>query len=89
MKRYVVISAFFVLEMFVLIIALEQRASAYVDPGSGLLAYQIGGSIFAGAYFMMRRRLHRLFRIVRCRQESASQENQIAVSEDSSGDPRR
>jgi len=39
-----------------------QPAYAYVDPGSGLLAFQIISTTFAGMIFMLRRRLHSLLR---------------------------
>lgn len=40
--------------------ALEPRAYAYVDPGSGLLAYQTVSALVAGAIFHFRRRIRRI-----------------------------
>lgn len=50
-------------ELFVLMIALERPAHAYVDPGSGLLMFQVGGSMLAGLLFTLRGKLRRLFRL--------------------------
>lgn len=52
-----------VFQIFVLLAALAQPAHAYVDPGSGLLIFQIGGSMLAGALFVLRAKLRRLFRL--------------------------
>jgi hypothetical protein len=41
--------------------AIATPAYGYADPGTGLLMIQIFTSMFAGALFMVRRRLHRLF----------------------------
>jgi len=35
----------------------EQRAYAYVDPGSGILACQAIGAFFTGTFFYFRKRL--------------------------------
>jgi hypothetical protein len=42
-------------------IAIEPRAMAYVDPGSGLLALQSIASMMAAAVFFLRRRIMGLF----------------------------
>jgi len=47
-------------QMLAVLCALAQPAYAYVDPGSGLMAFQIISSTFAGMIFLLRRRLHRL-----------------------------
>ncbi len=47
---------------FCLLIATEQRAMAYVDPGSGLLALQTLASVLAGFAYIARRRIQALFR---------------------------
>lgn len=44
-----------------IVVALERPAYGYVDPGSGLLLFQIAGSMFAGAMFFMRTRIRRFF----------------------------
>jgi hypothetical protein len=41
----------------VLLLSLQKQAHAYVDPGSGLLAYQSLMATFAGVLFYIRRRL--------------------------------
>lgn len=41
--------------------AFERPARAYVDPGSGLLAFQIAGSMIAGVAYYLRARIARLF----------------------------
>lgn len=53
-------SALTLLFAFCLFAALEPRAYAYVDPGSGLLAYQTVSALVAGALFHFRRRLRRM-----------------------------
>ncbi len=40
-------------------IALEKQAYGYVDPGSGFLAFQVGGSMIAGAIFCLRNRIRK------------------------------
>ena len=57
-------SALFVFGAFqvcVILAATVKPAHAYVDPGSGLLALQVGGSMLAGALFVMRTKLRKLF----------------------------
>lgn len=49
-------------ELFVLLAALARPAYGYIDPGSGLLAVQVGGSMLAGALFMVRSKIRKLFR---------------------------
>jgi hypothetical protein len=44
-----------------LLLAMEPRAMAYVDPGSGLLALQSIGSMLAAAAFFLRRRIMGIF----------------------------
>jgi hypothetical protein len=41
--------------------ALEPRAHAYIDPGSGLLVYQSMSAMFAGMLFCLRRRIASFF----------------------------
>jgi hypothetical protein len=61
--RRLIIPLFCAAELFVLMIALERPAHAYVDPGSGLLMFQVGGSMLAGLLFTLRGKLRRLFRL--------------------------
>jgi len=44
-----------------LLLAFEQTAHAYADPGSGLLALQIIGSTLAGIGFYFRQKVGKLF----------------------------
>lgn len=49
-------------ELFVLLAAFAKPAYAYIDPGSGLLAVQVGGSMLAGGLFVLRSKIRKLFR---------------------------
>jgi hypothetical protein len=49
------------IQMLAILCALAKPAYAYVDPGSGLLAFQIISTTFAGAIFLVRKRLRQLF----------------------------
>lgn len=51
------------IELAVLLAVLIKPAYAYVDPGSGLLAMQMGGSMLAGALFVLRSRIRRILRL--------------------------
>jgi hypothetical protein len=55
---YAVLSAGLV---FSVICLLEPPAHAYVDPGSGLLAYQTLSAFLTGILFYFRQRIHRAF----------------------------
>lgn len=59
---YAVLSAGLV---FSVICLLEPPAHAYVDPGSGLLAYQTLSAFLTGALFYFRQRIRRAFRSLR------------------------
>jgi hypothetical protein len=48
------------LQIAALLVAFEQPARAYVDPGSGFVFLQVAGSMFAGAVYYMRHRLRRI-----------------------------
>jgi hypothetical protein len=50
------------LQVLIVFFALTQPAYAYVDPGSGLFAFQIVSTTFAGMIFILRRRLRKLLR---------------------------
>ena len=54
-------SAVTVAMFFSLSLALERRAYAYVDPGSGLLMLQAAGTVVTGVLFTLRRRIKSLF----------------------------
>ncbi len=44
-------------------LALERRAYAYVDPGSGLFILQAAGTILTGVMYTLRRRIGSLLRL--------------------------
>jgi hypothetical protein len=56
--KYVAVTAAL---FFALSFCLEQRAYAYVDPGSSLLIFQSISAMFTGALFYFRKRLKSLF----------------------------
>jgi hypothetical protein len=53
--------------------ALAQPAYAYVDPGSGLFAFQIISTTLAGMIFMLRKRLRSLIRSMTLRSVSRTE----------------
>lgn len=59
--RRTALAAVVSMELVVLLAALTKPAYGYVDPGSGLLAVQLGGSMLAGGLFVLRSKLRRLF----------------------------
>jgi hypothetical protein len=59
--RRTALAAFASIELAVLLAVLTKPAYGYVDPGSGLLAVQVGGSMLAGALLVLRSKLRRLF----------------------------
>ena len=59
-KRYVLV-LFAGLELCLFLAATVKPAHAYVDPGSGLLFFQVAGSMLAGALFVMRTKVRKLF----------------------------
>lgn len=63
MARRTALVALASLEVLVLLVALTKPAYGYVDPGSGLLAVQVGGSMLAGGLFILRSKIRRLFRM--------------------------
>jgi hypothetical protein len=50
-------------ELVVLLAAFTKPAYGYVDPGSGLLAVQVGGSMLAGGLFILRSKIRSLFHL--------------------------
>lgn len=61
--RRFLFAAFAAIELLVLLVALAKPAYGYVDPGSGLLAVQVGGSMLAGALFVLRSKIRKLLRM--------------------------
>jgi hypothetical protein len=57
----ILFAAFVILWVLVALNATAQPAYAYVDPGSGLLLFQIVGSTFAGMTFLLRKNIRRFF----------------------------
>lgn len=66
------------LEVWIFLIAAAQPAHAYVDPGSGLLVFQVGGSMLAGALFIMRAKIRKMLGL------NAKPEPASVLDEDSS-----
>jgi hypothetical protein len=50
-------------QLIIFMVAAVKPANAYVDPGSGLLFFQVGGSMLAGAMFVLRTKIRKLFRL--------------------------
>jgi hypothetical protein len=48
-------------QVVIFLVAAVKPAHAYVDPGSGLLFLQVGGSMLAGALFVLRSKIRKLF----------------------------
>ena len=61
--RRTVLAALASIELLVLLAAFAKPAYGYVDPGSGLLAFQVGGSMLAGGLFILRSKIRKLFRM--------------------------
>jgi hypothetical protein len=53
------------LQIAALLVAFEQPAQAYVDPGSGFVFLQVAGSMCAGAIYYLRHRLKRVLQSFR------------------------
>lgn len=51
---------FGLLQVVVFLAAAVKPAHAYVDPGSGLLFFQVGGSMLAGSLFVLRAKIRKL-----------------------------
>jgi hypothetical protein len=54
-----------ILQIASLLVAFEQPAQAYVDPGSGFVLLQVAGSMCAGALYYLRHRLKRILHSLR------------------------
>lgn len=89
MKIRLVICLVCILELSILAIAFEQCAHAYIDPGSGLLICQMGGSMLAGALFVLRRQLRRFLGRERPMEERVSPSDQATVCEESARDAKQ
>ena len=54
----------FIFALVILWLAVPQKASAYVDPGNGAMAWQILAATFLGMFFCLRKlvaRIHRMW----------------------------
>ena len=67
-------------QIVVFLFAAEKPAHAYVDPGSGLLFFQVAGSMLAGALFVLRSRIRKLFGL---KPPASSSVHQVKVSRSS------
>ena len=56
-----------------LAVAFQRPAYAYADPGSGLLFLQVAGSMLAGALFIVRSKLRKIFRLGKGRVDETEQ----------------
>lgn len=59
--RRAAFAVFASIELLILLAAFARPAWGYVDPGSGLLAVQVGGSMLAGGLFILRSKIRKLF----------------------------
>ena len=61
-------------QFITLAVAFQKPAYAYADPGSGLLFLQVAGSMAAGALFIVRSKLRKLFHLGKNRVEEPAVE---------------
>lgn len=73
--RRTALQLFALIELLVLLAALTRPAYGYVDPGSGLLAIQVGGSMLAGGLFILRSKIRKLLRIKAPETKPEAEEN--------------
>jgi hypothetical protein len=76
--------AFGLFQVLVFLAAAVKPAHAYVDPGSGLLFFQVGGSMLAGALFVLRAKIRKLLRLGKP-EERAEQANNGVSGEAEAG----
>jgi hypothetical protein len=77
------------IELCALSIALEQRAHAYVDPGSGLLIFQVAGSMLTGACFVLRKKLRSLLHLGPSIKDTEQNQAREGEAQDSGADVPR
>lgn len=70
--------SFGLFQVIVFLVAAAKPANAYVDPGSGLLFLQVGGSMLAGAMFVLRAKIRKLFRLGNPAETTDSTKNNVA-----------
>jgi len=49
--------------VFALLLGMERRAYAYIDPGAGLATLQTVAATLFGVFYFLRRRIKRLFQL--------------------------
>ncbi len=67
------------LQIAALLVAFEQPAQAYVDPGSGFVFLQVAGSMCAGALYYLRHRVKRILQSLR--RSSAGTPTEVAENQ--------
>jgi hypothetical protein len=67
------------LQIAALLVAFEQPAQAYVDPGSGFVFLQVAGSMCAGAIYYLRHRVRRILQSLR--KSPASTHTEVAENQ--------
>jgi hypothetical protein len=82
-KRYAWYS-FGLFQVVAFLAAAVKPAHAYVDPGSGLLFFQVGGSMLAGCLFVLRAKIRKLLGLGNPA-EKADQTKKGAVGEAGTG----
>jgi hypothetical protein len=70
--------SFGLFQVLVFLVAAVKPAHAYVDPGSGLLFFQVGGSMLAGALFVLRAKIRKLLRLGKPEERAEPANNGIA-----------
>jgi hypothetical protein len=64
-----------------ILVAVEKPAYGYVDPGSGLLMFQVGGSMVAGAIFCLRNKFRKLIGFSEKEEQNQAPEKSDTVTE--------
>lgn len=70
--------SFGLFQILVFLVAAAKPAHAYVDPGSGLLFFQVGGSMLAGTLFVLRAKIRKLLRLGKPEEGAEQAKNGIA-----------
>ena len=75
MRRFsrIVLVLLAIAQVAALAVAFQRPAFAYADPGSGLLFLQVAGSMLAGALFIVRSKLRKIFRLGKDRVDETEQ----------------
>lgn len=70
-----------------LMLLTEQAAQAYVDPGAGLLAFQMLAASIVGGFYLLRRKLRALFGRYRPSPQLPQQGSDCVPKDSASGSP--